>query len=73
FKNPVTAEVLKTIPGVENAEKRGNAWMLRTDTKTDMRETIFRWSVEKNNVIYEMIRETQNLETIFQELTRQSN
>ena len=73
FKNPVTAEVLKTIPGVEGAEKRGNGWMLRTDTKTDMRETIFRWSVEKNNVIYELVRETQSLENIFRQLTATSN
>jgi ABC-2 type transport system ATP-binding protein len=70
FKNPVTEQSLKSIRGVQTAEKRSDHWLLGSDAKTDLRENIFGWAVQNNNAIYELIRESQSLESVFQSLTR---
>lgn len=72
FKNPVTQQQLMQLPNVEQVEKKGNTWVLRTNDKTDLREDIFRWAVSNNNVIYEMGVEARSLENVFHLLTRQS-
>lgn len=69
FKNQVNIDSLKAIPGVLRAEQKGNQWFVTTDGKQDIRENIFRWAVQNNNVIYEMVQESQSLEKVFQELT----
>ena len=69
FKNPVTSEELRKISGVDQADRKGNYWLLRADGKNDIREEVFRWAVQKNNIIYELKQESQSLENIFQQLT----
>ncbi|MDQ3071748.1 MAG: gliding motility-associated ABC transporter ATP-binding subunit GldA [Bacteroidota bacterium] len=73
FKKPVTAGALKTIPGVEEVTQKERQWLLRTSGKNDIREAIFRWAVEHDNVIYEMMQESQSLENVFQRLTRDTS
>lgn len=69
FKNEVKAEELKTIPGVEQADRKGNHWLLITDGATDIREQVFQFAVSQHNIIYELAQESQSLEKVFQELT----
>jgi ABC-2 type transport system ATP-binding protein len=70
FKNPVDLRSLKNIPGVVEAEQKGNKWALYSNAKDDIRETVFNWAVEHNNAIFELVKEGQSLENIFQTLTK---
>jgi ABC-2 type transport system ATP-binding protein len=70
FKNPVDASQLKKIKGVSEVEKKDKGWKIYSDSKDDTRESIFQWAVENNNAIYEMVKESQSLENIFQTLTK---
>ncbi len=70
FKNTTNAEELLKIPGVKEAELKGELWLLHAST--DIREDVFQWAVQKNNAIFEMNRDMQSLELIFQELTKSS-
>lgn len=70
FKNPVKAEELKAIPGVLQVEKRQDQFLIQSDSKEDLRERIFSWAVQHNNAIYELVKEGQSLENVFQQLTR---
>jgi len=70
FKNPVQANQLKTIQGVLDIEQKGKAFTLYSNATDDLREVVFKWAVENNNAIYELVREGQTLENIFQTLTK---
>jgi ABC-2 type transport system ATP-binding protein len=70
FKNPVKAEELKAIPGVLQVEKRQDQFLIQSDSKEDLRERIFSWAVQHNNAIYELVKEGQSLENVFQQLTK---
>jgi len=70
FKNPVTAAQMKEIKGVQEVEQKGKTWALYSQATEDIRETVFQWAVAHNNTIYEMVREGQSLENIFQSLTK---
>ena len=68
FKNPLFAEQLKQIEGVYEASFQLDKWIVSTVEK-DIREDIFNLAVKLNNPILEMNKISENLETIFQELT----
>jgi len=70
FKNPVQANQLKTIQGVLDIEQKGKAFTLYSNATDDLREVVFKWAVDNNNAIYELVREGQTLENIFQTLTK---
>jgi len=70
FKNPVTASVLKSIPGVLDVEQKGKAWILFYAANDDLRDAVFKWAVNNDNTIYEMEREGRSLEDIFQSFTK---
>ncbi len=71
FKNSVTKEQLKTIPGVNMVNENGkNRWKLSAAKGTDLRELVFKFAVNSGNVILEQNEEEQRLEEIFQYLTK---
>jgi len=71
FKNPVTKDMLMSIAGVEMVSDSGrNKWKLTATKGTDLRELVFRFAVENNNVILEQNEEEQRLEEIFKHLTK---
>lgn len=73
FKNEASKEALKNIPGVNSVTENGrNRWKLSAAKGTDLRELVFRFAVETNNVILEQSEEEQRLEEIFQQLTKTS-
>ena len=72
FKNAATKDELSKIRGVAEAEFKGNHWLLHTEGTNDIREEVFKWAVQKNNVIYELKKEEQSLENVFQQLTSTS-
>lgn len=73
FKNEASKEALKKIPGVNTVTENGrNRWKLSATKGTDLRELVFRFAVETNNVILEQSEEEQRLEEIFQQLTKTS-
>lgn len=73
FKNEASKEALKNIPGVNSVSENGrNRWKLSATKGTDLRELVFRFAVETNNVILEQSEEEQRLEEIFQQLTKTS-
>jgi len=71
FKNEVLKQQLKEIPGVEMVTENGrNRWKLAATKGTDLREIVFKFAVETNNVILQQNEEEQRLEEIFQHLTK---
>lgn len=70
FKNPVQAAQLGAIKGADSVEEQDGHWIIRSNKDMDLREAIFQWAVQNNNVIYEMSREGSSLEAIFQSLTK---
>ena len=73
FKNPVSADALQKIGGVEKAQVRDNIWMLQSSSDKDVRDAVFQWAVENKNPIYEMKYEAQSLEEVFRQLTTNNN
>jgi ABC-2 type transport system ATP-binding protein len=70
FKNPADVQKLLKIPGVIDVEAKGKGYILYSSGTDDLRESVFKWAVENNNTIYELVREGQSLENIFQTLTQ---
>ncbi len=75
FKNSVTKETLEKIPDISKIEGKEDHWLLKgkavnSDTFS---EQIFQFASEINNPILEMVKVTESLEQIFQELTQQKD
>jgi ABC-2 type transport system ATP-binding protein len=70
FKSPVDVQKLLKITGVIDVEVKGKGYILYANATDDLRESVFKWAVENNNTIYELVREGQSLENIFQTLTQ---
>lgn len=86
FEKEVTADLLKTIPGViettpvvlpaspgqiTSPPPRVSAtWLLSPTPGHDIRAAVFQFAVENNLTVLSLIREEQKLEEVFQELTR---
>lgn len=73
FKNEVSKEDLMRIEGVTNVSNSGkNKWKLMAEKGNDLREAVFKFAVQQNNIILQQSEEEQRLEEIFQQLTRNS-
>lgn len=70
FKNPIVPEELRKVDGVEAIEQKGHHWVIMANSKRDIREDIFRFAVEKQNPLLELVQKEENLENVFQQLTR---
>lgn len=75
FKEPIAREMLEKIHGVTEVEAKDDHWLLRAKeiNTDDFSEYVFQFASEINNPILEMVKATESLEEIFQELTQQTN
>lgn len=71
FKHPVEVQVLQNLNGVEEVTQDGGYWLLRGKDENEMAEAAFHWAADNQNPLFELIREKESLETVFQQLTRQ--
>jgi len=72
WKQMPQAEFFKKIPGLLRHSTLGaNRFRLFSHTDTDLREEVFRLSVQQGLVLLEMQQEHSSLEDIFQQITRQ--
>ncbi|MBK7440358.1 MAG: gliding motility-associated ABC transporter ATP-binding subunit GldA [Bacteroidetes bacterium] len=69
FKENVDHKLIKTIPGVRNV-KGDNKLVITYYGEGDIREQLFRFAVEHKYTLLNMHIEKQNLEDVFQELTK---
>lgn len=73
FKQKVNPDDLKKIKEIEKVKNLGdNKWQMTTNSNEDMRETIYQFAVQNNLTILSMNKETQSLEEVFQNLTKET-
>lgn len=71
FNKPVEIESLQQIEGVNKVLKiEGNNWLIQTPDNMDIRDKIFNYAVNQSIVVLSMQKKEQNLEQVFQELTK---
>ncbi|MCA1760597.1 MAG: hypothetical protein LC658_12590, partial [Bacteroidales bacterium] len=70
FDKPVEKEKLLALKGIKNAEFDGENWEIESNGDFDIRPEIFRFAVENNLTLLELVQKQQNLESIFHQLTR---
>ena len=71
FDGTTSKEALKQIDGVDKVyHLGGNEWKLESSKGGDLRKTIFQFAVQHDLSILQQQMEKQNLEQIFQELTK---
>jgi ABC-2 type transport system ATP-binding protein len=68
LRNPVEKVELMKIKGVEQVDRQGSGWLI--SSTIDIRDSLFNYAVENNNAIIEMTQEGENLENVFQLLTK---
>jgi ABC-2 type transport system ATP-binding protein len=70
FEQNIPLEIIKKIPGVKSAAKKGNhVYEIKTGVNDDIRQKLFNLAVETQNTILELKQESLSVEQIFQELT----
>ena len=72
FREETTAGQLLAIEGVKSAAPEGNQWIIESDGSSDIRPQIFRFAVDNSLTLLTLIEKQQNLEGIFQQLTREN-
>jgi ABC-2 type transport system ATP-binding protein len=70
FDKPVEKEKLLSLGVVKSAVFADNQWEIESAGKPDIRPEIFRFAVENNLTLLELVQKQQNLESIFHQLTR---
>ena len=66
--SPVPRSNLRRLPGARLLQS--NTWLLTPNESTDLRPVVFQFAVDKGLTVLAMSKETQSLETIFQQLPR---
>jgi ABC-2 type transport system ATP-binding protein len=70
FEENADKNQLATIEGVENVEEiNSTTWKLTSSVNKNLRKSVFEFAVKNDLTILQQQQETQNLESIFQELT----
>ena len=71
FQESIDRSLLLTIPGVSDALAiNPQFWRVTTNADEDIRPDIFRFAVDQNLTLLELHQEKQNVEKVFQELTK---
>ncbi len=70
FREKIPQEALLALRGVTNAFPAGGEWIVESDGQSDIRPEIFRFAVKKGLTLLTLQEKQQNLESIFQQLTR---
>jgi ABC-2 type transport system ATP-binding protein len=70
FEEDADKNQLATIEGVENVEEiNSTTWKLTSSVNKNLRKSVFEFAVKNDLTILQQQQETQDLESIFQELT----
>lgn len=70
FNSVVERNKIMAIEGVKDAQTNGNTWEIESNLKDDLRPLIFKFAVENNLTLLTLQEKQQNLENVFQKLTR---
>lgn len=71
FDNEANETLLRQIEGITNMEKiKDTTWKIRTVPTVDIRPELFRFAVENGLTVLSLQKQEQDLESIFQQLTR---
>lgn len=70
FDKPVTPVSLREIAGVATIRQEGKGWLMSAEPGTDVRPGIFRFAVTSGVTLLSLTERQQNLEDVFQSLTR---
>ena len=70
FDQPVSLPALAGLEGVTSAEPEGNGWVVTAVPGKDLRPALFRFAVASGLTLLSLTERQQNLENIFQQLTK---
>ncbi len=70
FDKPVSPGLLQNIAGTTLAVPDGKGWLLQAEPGADLRPGIFRFAVDSGLTLLSLTEKRQNLEEVFQMLTR---
>ena len=70
FNSNVNQEQIQNIAGISNAVFKNNIWEIESEIEQDIRPLIFQFAVENKLTLLTLQEKQQNLENVFQELTR---
>jgi len=70
FNSPVNQQQIMEIDGVANAAFKDNIWEIESEIGQDIRPLLFQFAVNNGLIILTLNEKQQNLEGVFQELTR---
>jgi hypothetical protein len=70
FAAPVAVQQLSNLRFVSSVKIMESPNRLMVYAKQDIRADLFKWAVENKQIILEMRRDDQSMESIFQTLTR---
>ncbi len=73
FNQPVNKEKLMQINGIANAVVQGKIWEIESTGEKDIRPELFRFAVENELILLTLQEKQQNLENVFQQITRGSD
>jgi ABC-2 type transport system ATP-binding protein len=74
FEKPVDKNELLSVKGVNSVKELSNStYSIESDTNVDIRSELFRFSTEKQLSLIGLKIEEQSLESVFKELTRETN
>ena len=71
FKEKVSIEQLKGMKGVVQVNADGDAWLLKGENGTDLREEVFQFAKANNLSLLSLSKEQSSLEEVFYRLTNQ--
>lgn len=73
FDKDISRGALSQIEGVKRVDKTGEkSWELYTDSKEDIRPSVFRFAVDHNLTVLMISRNEKNLEAVFRDVTGKS-
>ena len=73
FDKDISRGALSQIQGVKRIDKTGEkSWELYTDSKEDIRPSVFRFAVDQNLTVLMISRNEKNLEAVFRDVTGKS-
>jgi ABC-2 type transport system ATP-binding protein len=72
FKEDVSEKLIRNIQYVSKIEKlSGNTWLIETEGKKDIRESIFKFAVANNYNVLSLSQSELKMEDVFRRLTKQ--
>lgn len=71
FNKELNEELVSKIPLADKVKRvKDGSWLVKNDSGTDIRESIFKFAVEQGFSVLSMQKQEKSLEEVFQELTR---